>query len=61
MFIAVVVRIGTHEALADLALVEPALSAAEGHVVHLLVTAMVARLAVRAARRGRWRCTCSTE
>lgn len=39
----------THEALADLALVEPALAAAEGDVVHLLVAAVVARFAVWAA------------
>lgn len=41
----------TYEALAYLALVEPALAAAESYVVHLLMAAVVARLAVRAARR----------
>lgn len=44
-------NLNTHEALADLALIEPALAAAEGDVVHLLVAAVEARLAVRAARR----------
>lgn len=43
----------TKKTLADLALVEPALAAAEGDVVHLLVAAVEASLAVRAARRRR--------
>ena len=46
-------ELNTNEAFADLALVEPPLPAAEGDVVHLLVAAVVARFAVRAARRGR--------
>ena len=45
----------TYKTLADLALVEPALAAAEGDVVHLLVAAVEARVAVRAARRRRRR------
>lgn len=46
-------RRSTYKTLADLALVEPALAAAEGDVVHLLVAAVEASLAVRAARRRR--------
>lgn len=39
----------TNKTLADLALVEPALSTAEGDVMHFLVAAVEASFAVRAA------------